>query len=153
GDRVLRAGHPLSGQFGSHTRRTIRLATGGVHLANLVRQFRAPLSLSAGGPIAPGVIAAARHLQHLAQRVHGKLLAMIADEDEPHDGCLAKKAVAFFKISRSMSSRLFSSRSCRISARNPLSLAVLPPAAGNFFNQPRSEVGCTPRLFAASATE
>ena len=46
------------------------------------------------------------------------------DEGEPQGCCLAKKAVAFFKISRSSNSRLFSSRRRRTSPRKPPSLAA-----------------------------
>src|SRR4051812_31955419 len=73
--------------------------------------------------LAPGVEAALRHAQHPAQRRHAVLGLLRPDERESHAFSLAKKAAAFFKISRSsfrtrtsLRSRESSSRSSVVSA-------------------------------------
>jgi hypothetical protein len=73
---------------------------------------------------------------------------VVLDEGEPHGSCLAKKAVAFYKISRSMSRRRFSSRSRRTSARRPPSV-VAAGVAGNFLSQKRMVETSMPRLWPA----
>src|SRR5207237_10472498 len=63
--------------------------------------------------------------EHLAQRRHGEAGLLRRDEGELHSLSLAKKAVAFFRMSRSIRRRLFSRRSCVSSSR---SLVVRAPA-------------------------
>src|SRR5207248_752701 len=76
-----------------------------------------PLLLALRGRAGPpGVEAASRDLQHPAEQPHRPVLPMVLDEGVPHDDSLAKKAVAFFKMSRSIWSRLFSARRWRSSS-------------------------------------
>src|SRR5437868_185009 len=107
---------------------------------NPLQELFTPLGLAAGRPITPGIVATPRHIEHFTHQVHRKLLGMLLNEGESHGWCFAKKAVAFFKISRSMRSRLFSSRRRRTSARRPVSGATFPAAAGNFLSHNRSVV-------------
>src|SRR5918993_3150297 len=64
------------------------------------------------GAALPGEVAALAHLEDLAQALDGELLFRRIDEPEPHRlPSLAKKAVAFFRMSRSWRSTSFSRRS------------------------------------------
>ena len=69
-------------------------------------------------PPAGGVVATATHLQRTAQHLHrdGGLLCL--NEGKPYSLCLAKKAVAFFRMSRSIRNSRFSRRSGRSSVRS-----------------------------------
>src|SRR5947209_11768807 len=91
--------------------RTIILPAVGMRCFNPLHELVAPLGLAASRTLPPGVVTAPRYVEHVTYHVHGKLLGMLLNEGEPHGWCLAKKGVAFFKISRSRSTRLFSSRS------------------------------------------
>src|SRR5262249_59233553 len=75
----------------------------------------APL-LIARGARAPGVEALGGDAEGLAHRGHGPDVLVLLDEGEDHSASLAKNAVAFFKMSRSICSRLFSARSWRNSS-------------------------------------
>src|SRR5262249_57961750 len=57
-----------------------------------------------------------RHAQRLAHDTHRPDLPVVLDQAEPHLGGSEKIATAFFKMSRSVRSRLFSRRSREISA-------------------------------------
>src|SRR5205085_2863962 len=76
----------------------------------------ATLLLKTRGPILPGVEASGADSQDIAHQSNRPLLPMGLDEAVGHSASVAKKAVAFFKTSRSMSSRLFSARSRRSSS-------------------------------------
>src|SRR5262249_8655334 len=69
-------------------------------------------------PLRPGVEAARRYPQGMAQHRYRVVDLLRRDEAVPHRFSLAKKAVAFFKISRSICSRLFSRRSRCSSSRS-----------------------------------
>ena len=56
------------------------------------------------------VIAAGTDFQYLAAQPYRELIAVIIDENIPYPDSLAKNAAAFFSISFSNFSRLFSSR-------------------------------------------
>src|SRR5687768_2866054 len=136
-----------------HSRSTICLATAAMGRADLLGQLLGTLLPRAGRALQPGIIAAARDAEHAAQRFHGKCLTLTADKGELHGCCLAKKAVAFFKISRSMVKRLTSSRKRRTSTcRADSPFAGEPSSAANFFCQSARELRSTPRLLAAWAT-
>ncbi len=83
-----------------------------IFTANSSRRSAATLSR----PNLPGVIPRAADPQRLARQVNGKPRKMFFDEGELHVCSLAKNAAAFFKISRSISSRAFSLRRRRNSA-------------------------------------
>src|SRR5690348_12236710 len=76
-------------------------------------------------PLLPGIEARPGDPEHLAQRGYGEAGLLRRDEAELHSLSLAKKAVAFFRMSRSIRRRLFSRRSCASSSR---SLVVSAPA-------------------------
>src|SRR5882757_8878398 len=79
---------------------------------------------------------------------------MFFDERELHDCSFAKNCAAFFKISRSISSRAFSLRSRRSSAAiAPSPLGARPISDENFPTHPRIELGSTPKLLPASEIE
>src|SRR4051794_29695679 len=67
-------------------------------------------------PPPPVVVAARGDAQDPAHQPDRPSLAVAFDEVVPHDDSLAKKAVAFFRMSRSIVSRLFSARSRRNSS-------------------------------------
>src|SRR5690349_1145770 len=71
-----------------------------------------------GFPLEPCVEAGAPDLQNLAQHDNRVVGLLLRDEAKPHLLSLAKKAVAFFRISRSISSRRTSLRSRRSSSRS-----------------------------------
>src|SRR5262249_39557745 len=147
----LATGHTLGLQLGMDARRTIRFSALGMCRLDLLQQPTSTLGLGTRRAPPPGVVATARDLKHVAHQVHPKLFGMRGHEAESHCWCFAKKAVAFFKISRSISSRLFSSRKRRTSARKAPSPPAAPePLPGNFLTQSRIEFGSTPRLLAAS---
>ena len=91
-----------------------------------------------------------------AQNGYGIGLLLLPDKIESYFDSLAKKAAAFFKISRSIRSRLFSLRS-RYSSFSSEFIFPLPekdwlPSVSNCFFQCLREVWCIPRLRAASDT-
>ena len=67
-------------------------------------------------PLAPGIIAADRNLQSLAQQRDGVLLAVLGNELELHTWPREKMPIAFFSMSRSCRSRSFSRFKWRISS-------------------------------------
>jgi hypothetical protein len=62
------------------------------------------------------IIPTGTHLQHSTEQPHWIRLPFRVNEGISHVLCLAKKAVAFFKMSRSIRSRRLSSRNWRSSA-------------------------------------
>jgi hypothetical protein len=62
------------------------------------------------------IIPTATHLQHGTEQPDWIRLPLRVNEGLSHVLCLAKKAVAFFKMSRSIRSRRLSSRNWRSSA-------------------------------------
>ena len=69
----------------------------------------------ARAPMQPGVVSAWRHLQHAAQAPHGVVGLLLVNERESHAFSFAKKAAAFFRISRSSRNTRTSRRSVRSS--------------------------------------
>src|SRR4029434_134749 len=108
-----------------------------VNLANPGKQLGAALCGGAGRSSAPSVVAAAADLQHAALDADGPEHAMVVDEAVSHGDSFAKKAVAFFKMSRSMVRRRFSSRSRRSSACTAEALSgwVAPGSVANRLSQ------------------
>ena len=87
-----------------------------------------PIALGVGrlGSPAPRVIPAGRDPQHLAHRRNGKDRLPRVNQRERVAGSLAKKAAAFFKISRSSRSWRFSFRSRASSSRSAVVRPVRP---------------------------
>src|SRR5205085_4664606 len=56
-------------------------------------------------PLAPGIIAADRNVESLAQQRHRVLLAVFGNELKPHAWLREKMPIAFFNISRSCRNR------------------------------------------------
>ena len=79
-----------------------------LNLADLLGQDAIGFHAIAQRPRTPGVVTGPRHLQHPAHRGHAPDAGMRLDKGESHRLSLAKKAVAFFRISRSSRSRSFS---------------------------------------------
>jgi hypothetical protein len=91
-----------------------------------MRQQHHVVALAAtGGPTSPGEIAALADAEHAAQAVDGEFRFRPIDEREPHRlPSRAKKAVAFFRMSRSCRRISFSQRSRFSSAVTSLSAAA-----------------------------
>src|SRR5262249_556159 len=77
-------------------------------------------------PLLVGVEPAERDVHRPADPLDRKLRLHRLDPGEDHSWCLAKKAVAFFKMSRSMRSSRTSFRKCASSARSSLVRPVRP---------------------------
>src|SRR5947199_1407136 len=71
-----------------------------------------------GRPLAPGVVSRARDFEYPAHQRHRIAGLLRCDKSESHSLSLAKKAVAFFRISRSSRSRWFSRLSSASSSRS-----------------------------------
>ena len=87
------------------------------HLVRIVRSFEAMKVIIKSAPA---------DFHHLTQNGDGIGLLFLPDEVASQFDSFAKKAAAFFNISRSISSRLFSFFSRRISASS--SLREIPPS-------------------------
>src|SRR5438105_7888808 len=97
-----------------------------------------------GRPLAPGVVSRARNFEYPAHQRHRVAGLLPCDKSESHSLSLAKKAVAFFRISRSSRSRRFSRRNSTNSSRSPRFNAPSGP-------RPASTSACsTQRLSAVS---
>src|SRR5262245_22729316 len=102
---------PTAGfQLAMHARAAVRPPALGRNAADLVDEFPLPSFTSPLRRAAPVVVAAGRDLQDLAQLANRVLRPMTFDEGVSHSDSLAKKAVAFFRISLVI-------RSCRFSSR------------------------------------
>lgn len=78
---------------------------------DLYQQSIAALLLLAVGSRTPGVVTLRRDTKSAAHRADRPIVQVLVDEGEDHSTSLAKKAVAFFKMSHSIWSRLFSALS------------------------------------------
>ena len=117
-DRILRRSKLLE-----NPRASIGATARFVNRTDLLQQTIIGLGASTRPSAAPGVVAAACDLQDIAQhpdRIKGPLRV---DESVSHRLSFAKKAVAFFRISRSIRSRPTSFLSRRISACSAVSSA------------------------------
>ena len=79
------------------------------------------------GAFGPSVEARRRYLQHPADQHHRKFGLLCPYESVSHCDSLAKKAVAFFNMSRSIRSCRFSRRSCDIPSRSAVLKTSPPP--------------------------
>src|SRR6185436_15498697 len=96
-------------------RATIGAAMQRMHQPQAVLQAHVFRTSRRQGPPLPGIEAAARHAQTTTEDAHRVAHLLRSDELKSHSLCLAKKAVAFFRISRSIFSSRFSFRSRRSS--------------------------------------
>src|SRR5262249_54346918 len=156
GDRV-HAAHPAPRhQLGVDA----RAAVAGLHLvvdgSDLGDQRLAPRPPGARRTPPPAVVAAGRDAQAPAHQPDRPGLAVGLDELGSHDDSLAKKAVAFLKIARSIRSRWFSARSRRSSSsragRLPWPGKARSPSATWACFQPRRRLSLRSRSRATSAT-
>ncbi len=92
--------------------RTVRLRLFVAAAHSIADRARATCShfSSVRGNFTPVTLAAARHFKHAAERGDGKVRAIDLNEREPPRLCFAKNFAAVFRISRSISSCLFSRR-------------------------------------------
>src|SRR5689334_7590892 len=112
-------------QLRVHSRTAVPAPTLRMNRCDLHRQPLIALRPRGRRPLLPGIAARPGDPEHLAQRGYGEAGLLRRDEAELHSLSLAKKAVAFFRMSRSIRRRLFSRRSCASSSR---SLVVSAPA-------------------------
>ena len=93
----------------------------------------------AGRTVQPGMEARSRHVQHVAQPADEPDVAVFGDEGEPQVASRAKKAAAFFRMSRFARSRAFARllgplaqpRSVFLQGRNLGRSAGICPFPGN----------------------
>ena len=88
-----------------HARTAVTALARSVHGANVVQQCRVLDYPSAVRPLAPGIEASHRHPEHAAHHRDGPAAAMLLDGPEPHRNGLAKMAIPFLRMSRSIRSR------------------------------------------------
>jgi hypothetical protein len=86
---------------------------------DLSQQLLVSQRKTAWRPLSPRVVPRARHAKHRAHYSDAKAAYMLLDEAKFHLLSLAKKVMAFFKISRSSRSLAFSRRSLRSSSSGP----------------------------------
>src|SRR5215831_12538527 len=111
-------------QLHADPRRAIALLHLPLNLADPRREHVICLHAFTERPIAPRIVAGLRHLQHSAHRRDVPNAGVRLDERESHRASLAKKAVAFFRISRSSRRRSFSARRRRFSSSRVGTLGV-----------------------------
>src|SRR5436309_703949 len=99
-----------------HTHGSVVLTADAMHFANFLSQRGTPHGGRARRTLPPRIKSTARHLQHIALNHDRPHHSMPLNEGVSHRDSFAKKAVAFFKISRSIRSRSFSARKRRFSS-------------------------------------
>src|SRR6185437_4738638 len=153
--RVLAAILAPCPQFPVHTRTAVAFFDLLMDGLDFDDQRLTPSLAYTGGTPSPGVVAAGGNLQQPTHQSHRPVGAVFVDEAVFHSDSLAKKAVAFFKMSRSIWSRLFSARRRRSSSsrvgRLPLPGKAWLPSASKAFFHLRSRLSAMPRSRAASA--
>src|SRR5262249_174415 len=121
-------------QFPRHPRTAIGAVRQGKGRPDMGQQHQVVALPAAGQPTSPGEIAALADAEHAAQTVDGEFRFRPIDEREPHRlPSRAKKAVAFFRISRSC-------RTISFSRRRPFSAAMTPLAAAEGSTARRSRL-------------
>ena len=129
-DPLLADADALPAKGPVNARAAVPLAALRVRRRDLDGELRVRLRPLAARPLLPGVVAAAGDLEHLAQNGDRVVRLLRVDELEHHPFSFAKKAAAFFNISRSISSRLTRLRSSRSSSRSPLRQRLRRTLAG-----------------------
>jgi len=108
--------HSLGLQFSRNPGTAIKTATVMINTFDLFKErFVFKLSCTFRSSL-PGVIGAPGYFKRLAHLCHPELGAVKIDILELHSGCFAKKATAFFKMSRSSLMSANSRLSRRISS-------------------------------------
>ncbi len=103
-------------QLGMNARGSVAPFAALVDFPDALLEQRIPLLLVGDRPSSPTVVPAHRDLQHATHHVQAVLRTVLGDEAVPQRVVsLAKKAAAFFRISRSWRRISFSLRSRRIS--------------------------------------
>src|SRR3954454_1516814 len=116
-------------QFPRHPGTAIRAVRQSKGRPDMRQQHHVFTLAATGWPISPGEIAALADAEHAAQTVDGEFRFRPINEREPHRlPSRAKKAAAFFRMSRSCRRISFSRRSRFSSAVTPLSAAAGSPA-------------------------
>src|SRR5262249_39668296 len=150
---VVAAGH----QLGVDARAAIAGLVLGVDGPDLHEESVASLLPSAAGALPPGIVAGGGDLERFAEQPHGPLALVFLDEAVGHVASLAKNAAAFFRMSRSARSRLFSARRRRFSSSKgeswPWPGKACSPLSCRACRQLRMRFSLRPRERAASATE
>src|SRR6202165_2827095 len=112
-------------QFPRHSGTAIGAVRQGKGRPDMCQQHHVVTLAAAGWPAPPGEIAALTNTKHAAQAMDGEFRFRPVDEREPHRlPSRAKKAVAFFRMSRSWRRVSFSRRSLLNSAVRSLSAAA-----------------------------
>jgi site-specific DNA recombinase len=157
GHGIHTARDPAGGQLGVHPRAAVAALHLGVDLPDPGDQLGPPGRRGTRRSLEPGVVARPGHAQRSAHDRHGVLLAAFFDPGEGYFVRAAKNAVAFFRMSRSISSRFTSARNWRSSASAGVwwpepGKAAAPSWRCAFFHSCR-RLSWTPSRRAASATE
>ena len=103
GNSVVTTANALSVKLGGHSGTPVQSSTGFMDLSDSLHQsivLPLPMALR---PLPPGVIPAPGYSKHVAHLCHSECGAVSLDKLEFHSERLAKKATAFFKMSRSSS--------------------------------------------------
>src|SRR5665213_2861520 len=107
---------PLRFELLVHARTPVSPASLFVDPRNHLCELGVVLGMPTRRPADPRIVAGLLHLQHATHRRHVELGRVDRDERESHRTLLAKKAVAFPRMSRSSRNTAFSRRSRRISS-------------------------------------
>src|SRR5215831_2534858 len=117
--------HPLAArvaaavhQLGANPWAAVAVPALGMDRGDLQPQPRVRLRTWRRGTRLPRIETGARDLEYATQHPHREAGLLRGDEPEPHGFSFAKKAVAFFRMSRSMRSVRFSRRSRPSSSRS-----------------------------------
>src|SRR5437867_722086 len=157
GDRVDAAGVTASDQLLMDAWAAVAGLDLGVDDSNFHEESVVPLFLGAAGALPPGVVAGGGNLQRFTEQADGPPVLVLVDEAVRHVASLAKNAAAFFRMSRSASSRLFSARrrwtSSSKGERLPWPGKACSPLSWRACFQLRRRFSLRPRERAASATE
>ena len=116
GNSVVAAAHTLSVKLGGHSGAPVQSTTGSMDFSDSLHQSIVLHFLTALWPLSPGVIPAPGYFKHVAHLCHSECGAVSLDKLELHSELLAKKATAFFKMSRSSSASASFRFRCRISS-------------------------------------
>src|SRR5438445_5553672 len=155
-------GPPLRLQLLVHPGTAVALLARGVDGGDLDGEALRVPGLRRHRPRAPRIESGAGHLQDGTQAPHREVGLLLQDEGEPHPCSLTKKAVAFFRMSRSICNRFTSRRSRASSSRSSVVSAPARPRPASTSacrTQARSAVSVrsssraiVPRLFSLPCT-
>src|SRR5215213_5618929 len=155
GHSLARARHAGVPQFGPDPRRAVRAPALLVDRPDPLAEPLVGTGPRGGRPFPPGVVPAPRDTQQAAHRSHREVGLLRLDERERRyriaSLSLAKKAAAFFRISRSWRSVRTSRRRWRSSSRPPcVSPSRAPPSTSARRTRVRSVRSAIPRSLATA---